>query len=271
MNSKSNGCSNNKQPPALENTEVVEQIETENNKNSSGEMNFLEHLEELRIRIIYTVIFLIVSCVVVAVFVSDLMRKIFLAPALKVELVLQNLRPFGQPFLYFKVIFTTALLLTTPFFLYQLWKFLSPALYEKEKKWISMATFFTTLCFFSGVIFSYFVLIPSMLTFAASFGSELIANNIDINEYFGFISMVLLATGAIFELPMLSFVLSKFGIITPRVLSKYRRHSIIVILIVAAVLTPTPDPVSQLIFAAPIFILYEISIFISYFVTKKQN
>ncbi len=231
-------------------------------------MNFLEHIEELRKRIIYVIIFLVVTAIGIGIFIKDIMQNIFLKPAIDSNLNLQNLLPFGQPFLYFKVILASALIVTIPFFLYQLWKFIAPALYENEHKWISLATFFTTFCFFSGVIFAYFVLIPSMLDFAAQFGSNLIQNNIDVNEYFGFISMILLAAGVFFEMPMLSFILSKMGFLTPKLLSKYRRHSIIIILVLAAILTPTPDPVSQLIFAFPVIILYEISILISWIMNK---
>ena len=109
-----------------------------------------------------------------------------------------------------------------------------------------------------------------MLTFAANFGTELIDNRIDINQYFSFISMILLAAGVIFELPILSYVLSRFGIINYKLLSKFRRHAIIVILIIAAILTPTPDPISQIIFAFPIYLLYELSIIISYVTGKNK-
>jgi sec-independent protein translocase protein TatC len=250
------------------NDEIVEQNKEENDDSS---MSFFEHIEELRKRIIYALIGVIISCAGAGIFINDLMQNIFLKPALDANLSLQNLQPFGQPFLYFKVIATSGLIISMPFMLYQFWLFISPALYENEKKWIRAATLFTSLCFFIGVLFSYFILVPSMLGFAASFGSELIENKIDVNAYFGFISLILLASGIMFELPMLSYILSKMELITSKLLSKYRKHSIIVILIIAAVLTPTPDPISQLIFAAPICVLYEISVFISFVVNKKKK
>ena len=109
-----------------------------------------------------------------------------------------------------------------------------------------------------------------MLSFAANFGSDLIENKIDVNSYFGFVSLILVAAGVIFELPILSFILTKLGLINSKFLSKYRRHSVVLILIVAAILTPTPDPISQLIFAVPIYFLYELSIFISFMVNRKS-
>ncbi len=227
------------------------------------EMGFWDHLGELRNRIIWALVFTGLGCVVSAVFIDFIMNQILLKPSINVGLVLQNLQPFGQPFLYFKTILICGIIIATPFILYQLWKFISPGLYEHERRWAGKITFFTSLCFFSGVAFSYFVMIPSMLSFAQSFGSSSIKNNIDINEYFSFITMILLAAGLMFEMPMVAYVLAKFGLITSKTLRKYRRHSIIVILILAAVLTPTPDPISQLIFAAPLFVLYEISIMVA--------
>ena len=255
-------------------TDNINNVDGEDIKVDSGNeknMSFLEHLDEMRKRIIYVIIFLVISSIFVAANISNLMQDVFLAPALKSNLLLQNLQPFGQPILYFKVIFITAAIITMPFFLWQFWNFLSPALYKNERKWVGIITFITTISFLCGVVFSYFVLIPSMLAFAANFGSELIANNIDVNEYFSFVAMILLALGVLFELPMISFVLSKFEIVSSKLLSKYRRHAYVVILILAAILTPTPDPVSQIIFAAPIVVLYEISVLVAKIAQKKNN
>lgn len=242
----------------------------EKTDSEASEMSFFDHLGELRKRIIYALIGVALGCIVAGSFIDFIMNKILLAPATNVHLVLQNLRPFGQPFLYFKTILICGIILSIPLILFQLWKFIAPGLYENERRWAGKITFFTSICFFCGVAFSYFVMIPSMLSFAQSFGSAAIANNIDINEYFGFITMILLASGIMFEMPMLAFVLAKFGIVRARTLSRYRRHSVVVILILAAVLTPTPDPISQLIFAAPLFILYEISILVAKIVQPKE-
>jgi sec-independent protein translocase protein TatC len=231
-------------------------------KEENTEMTFLEHMDELRRRIIYSLIGVAVGCAIVGYKIDFVVEEILLRPAVRVGLKLQNLQPFGQPFLYFKVLMIGGLILALPFVLYQLWKFISPGLYPNERKWVRLVTFFTTFCFILGVLFSYFVMVPFMLNFGAYFGTKLIENKFDINYYFGFISMMALASGLVFEMPMVSFVLSRFGLLTAKFLRKYRRHSIVVILILAAVLTPTPDPINQLIFAAPLFILYEISILV---------
>lgn len=246
--------------------EQINEIEEE----ESG-LGFWDHVEELRRRIIYSVVGLLIGCLIAGVFIGNIMDLVLLKPAANANLDLQNLKPFGQPFLYFKVILVVGIIFSFPFMLYQLWAFIKPALYEHEKRWVSTITFFTSLCFFVGVAFSYFVMIPSMLAFAASFGSDKIKNIIDINEYFSFLTMILLASGILFEMPMISFVLARFGIVTPKMLRKYWRHSVIVILIIAAVITPTPDPISQLIFAAPLFLLYEISIWVAAIGMRKRQ
>jgi sec-independent protein translocase protein TatC len=247
------------------------------NKQQSGkeddqkEMGFLGHLEELRKRIIWSVLGIVGGCIISAIYINFLMNYVLLMPAQSVSLTLQNLRPFGQPFLFFKVILVCGIIIAFPFMLFQLWRFIAPGLYKHERRWARWITFYTSICFLSGVIFSYFVMIPSMLKFAATFKADYIVNNIDINEYFSFITIMLLATGVLFEMPMVSFILSRIGLLKARFLRKYRRHAIIVILIVAAVVTPTPDPISQLIFAAPLFVLYEISIFICKIGERKKE
>lgn len=240
-------------------------------KKNKEEMSFLDHLGEMRNRIIWSVVAVIVCAAIAGVFIQELMDYVLLNPASAVGLSLQNLRPFGQPFLFFKVAIVSGIILAFPFILYQLWKFVSPGLFPNEQGWVKSITFFTSLCFLSGIFFAYFVMIPSMLKFAASFGTDKIQNIIDINEYFSFITMILLAAGLLFELPMATFVLSRVGMLTPKGMRKYRRHAIIAILILAAILTPTPDPISQLIFAIPLFFLYEFSIIISKIAEKKYN
>ena len=239
-------------------------------KRENDEMSFWDHLGELRNRIIWALLGLVTACILAACFITEIMEGILLKPAKNAGLELQNLKPFGQPFLYFKIILVAGLIIASPFILYQLWKFIAPGLYKNEKKWARQITFFTTICFLSGVVFSYFVMLPSMLAFAANFGTQQIKNIIDVNEFFSFIIMIILASGILFEMPVVAYILAKFGIVKSKAMSKYRKHSIIAILIIAAVATPTPDPISQLIFAAPLFVLYEISIIIAKLAEKKK-
>jgi sec-independent protein translocase protein TatC len=272
-NTQSNYNENDINPndnPTNHNSDESTTPTAENTLDNTSEMNFFAHLTELRRRIIISIIAIIGGGIVAANFVSILMSQVFLSPATTAGMQLQNLQPFGQPFIYFKVILTTGLIVAMPIIIFQLWLFIKPALFVFEKRRIALLTGLTALCFLAGVIFSYFVLIPTMLSFASSFGSEIIENRIDINEYFSFITMLLLSSGILFELPMLSYVLSKIGLINHKMLSKYRRHAIIIILIIAAILTPTPDPVSQLIFACPVFILYELSVLIARMTSRSK-
>lgn len=243
-------------------------------KNPAGEqfeMSFFDHLEELRLRIGLAVLGIVIGCIIAGTFVDQLMNWVLLKPAASVNMELQNLRPFGQAFLYFKVVIMAGLIISMPYTLYQLWKFIAPGLYEKERRWAGKITIYTSFCFLAGVAFAYWIMIPVMLSFTASFGSSLIKNSIDVTEYFSFITTTLLSAGLIFELPMIAYILSKIGIISPEMLRKYRRHSIVVILVLAAALTPSTDPVSQLVFAAPLWVLYEISILVTVFARKKEE
>lgn len=235
-----------------------------------SEMSFFGHLEELRKRIVWALVGLILGSIVAGFFAQQIMDFILLRPAINAKVELQNLRPFGQAFLFFKVILVSGVIISMPFSLLQIWKFVAPGLHEHERHWAGKITGFTTVCFMSGVAFAYWVMIPTMLDFSASFGTTAIKNIIDITEYFGFITTTILASGLIFELPMISYVLTRVGIITPQWMKKHRRHAIVLILVVAAVLTPSPDPINQLIFAAPLWVLFEISIIISKFAVVKK-
>lgn len=252
-------------PEDRDKTSEEEQAGDEN----QPEMGFFDHLEELRKRLLWAAVGVALGCAVAGFFIDTLMNEVLLKPALLYNIKLQNLRPFGQPFLYFKLIFVLGVIMSFPFILYQLWLFVAPGLYEHEQSWAGRITFFTSVCFLTGVAFAYFVMVPAMLQFTASFGTTAIENNFDITEYFGFISTTILAAGLIFELPMITYVLSKVGMVTPGLMRTYRRHAIVLILIIAAILTPSPDPVNQLIFAFPLWVLYEISIVISKFALKQ--
>ncbi|MEG8988195.1 twin-arginine translocase subunit TatC [Ignavibacteria bacterium 4148-Me] len=247
-----------------------EKLLTEENQSEEVEMTFLEHLEELRWRIINSLIGIVVGTIVAWIFIDFFVDKVLLLPAKEANIKLQNLKPFGQIFLYFEVAIIIGLILSFPNVVYQIWKFISPALKEKEKKYITSIVIFTTFCFICGVIFAYFVMLPLALKFAAQFGSPSIENNFAINEYFSIVLSVILGAGLVFELPMLSFFLTKIGILNPGFMKKYRRHAIVAIMILAAILTPGTDPVSQVILAIPLVFLYEISILVSKIFQKKN-
>jgi sec-independent protein translocase protein TatC len=234
------------------------------------EMSFLDHIEELRWRIIYSLIGVLVFTIAAWIFIDPIIEVILLKPARDANASLQNLRPFGQLFLYIQVAIIVGIIASLPNIFYQLWQFIAPALKKREQKYIIWIVFFSTFCFLSGIAFAYFVMLPLTMKFAAQFGTAEIANEFAIDEYMSIIISVMLAAGLVFELPMVSFFLSKLGILTPKFMRTYRRHAIVIILVLAAFLTPGADPVSQVILAVPLVLLYEISIFISKISSKKS-
>jgi sec-independent protein translocase protein TatC len=248
----------------------------EDNKNQDSdvlrsEMGFLDHLEELRWRIIKALIGVVAGAIICGIFSDWIMNYVLLAPATKTnpQLPLINLKPYGQVVLYMQVALVCGIIISIPNIFYQLWKFIEPGLLPSERKYASRVTFFTSLCFLSGIAFAYFIMLPTALGFFAEFGTQSISNNIAVDEYFGFIISVMIAAGIVFELPMVSFFLSRLGILTPRFMRKYRKHAIVIILVLAGILTPSPDITSQLLLGVPLLVLYEISIFIAKLAQKK--
>jgi sec-independent protein translocase protein TatC len=181
------------------------------------------------------------------------------------------LKPAGMLMVRMEVALAMGLVISFPVVFYQTWKFIAPGLLSKEKKFIIPVIVFTFFCFFIGSAFAYLIIIPMMLSFLFSMGTSSIEANINITEYIGFILRMILFSGAIFELPVLSFILSRVGILTPRFMKKYRRHAVIMIMILAAIITPTTDPVNLFISTIPLVILYEISIWISILSQRKPH
>ena len=234
-------------------------------------MGFFEHLEELRWRIIKAVIGVLAGGLVAAYFIDWIMNVVLLRPASLTTppLELQNIRPYGQFSLYIEVIITCGVILSIPNILYQLWKFIEPALKPSEARYIGKIVVFSSVCFLSGIVFAYYMMLPASLGFFASFGSSQVKNIIAVDEYYDFIISVMIAAGVVFELPMVSFFLSKIGILKPWFMKKYRRHAVVIILLIAGIVTPGPDITSQVLLAVPLIILYEISIWICKASQKK--
>ena len=235
------------------------------------EMSFLDHLEELRWNIVKVLAGWILATIACAFFSEFIVHTLLLGPLRSVGLKAQVLSPYGIVLLYMQAVLFSGFILSMPNTLYWLWRFVAPGLLPKERRYVSLIVGFTALCFFLGVAFGYFVLVPTALNFFAHFGTEDIELHIAIDRYVSFILALILGAGLVFELPMVSYVLSRIGILTPAFMRHYRRHAIVGILIVAAVVTPTPDIVTQLLLALPMMLLYEISIFISAFVKKKKD
>lgn len=260
------------QEKEAEKRELVEHEKKEELSNDE-EMNFIGHLDELRSRLIRSGIALLLVMVLCAFFSDTLVNQILIAPLKNSSdtIVLQNLVPYGQISLYLQVIFFSGFILAFPFFVHQIWQFVLPGLKEKEKSATRFVISFVSLSFFAGIAFGYFIFVPISLKFFAGFGTPLIENNIAVQDYVSFFIGALLTAGLVFELPFISYVLSKIGLLTPAFMRFYRKHAIITLLIVAAIVTPSTDLVTQLVIAVPMILLYELSIGISGHVNRKNN
>lgn len=168
--------------------------------------------------------------------------------------------------------FLGGLIVGSPYVLWEVWRFIKPALKEKEKKASTGFIISATGLFLFGVLFSYYIIVPLTVNFLGNYKvSELVENNFTMDSYISTVTTLSLAAGLVFELPVVVFFLTKFGIMTPQFMRKYRKHAVVVILVVAGVITPSPDITSQMLVAFPLYFLYEASIFVSYFVIKKKE
>ncbi len=227
------------------------------------EMSFMEHLSELRNRIVWAVAGVVVGCVITGIFSDEIMRYFLLYPAAHTvpPIKLINLKPYGYLTIYMQVILITGLIIALPWVLYQFWLFIAPGLHPNERRWVRWITFFTTFCFIAGIAFAFFVLLPYMLNFFAAFTpSDTVENKWSLSDYLSTVIGAIVSGGIVFELPMVAYFLGRLGLLTPAFMRHYYRHAIVVIVIAAAIITPTPDPLTCALFALPLVLLYEISI-----------
>src|SRR5277367_45115 len=245
---------------------------------AGGQMTFFEHLAELRKRIINSLYAIAVGAFVgvyiapkVIHFINEPMQKALLAAGYADKLYYNH--PAGAVNLVITLGVYLGLVLASPVVLYQFWLFVAPALYKHERSAVTGFLFSTVFLFLAGIAFGYFITLPYILKFLVGFQQfgGTVAPLISINEYFDLILMMLLGLGLVFELPILIFFLSLFGIVTPKFLWQNFRYAILVISVVAAIITPTPDATTMLIFMAPMVGLYVVSIFVSWIVVRRKN
>jgi len=236
-----------------------------------GEMGFLDHLEELRWRIIKGLLAIIVGSAVSFGFIDQIL-EILLKPttATSYRIALQVLSVQGMFLIKWFIAFISGFVLAMPVVVYQIWKFVTPGLKINEKRYALPVVLFACISFITGVSFGYLVLIPFSLEFFSGMGAGLVENNFSITYYFSFLTWLLLGAGLVFQLPVLSLFLSAIGVLTPPFMRHYRRHAIVTILIISSFITP-PDPVSMLMMAVPLVVLYEISIGVSWMVNHRRE
>lgn len=240
-----------------------------------NKMSLTEHLIELRKRLFRIIIALGIGfgvCFYFKDFVFDVITK----PLTQVLPQGSHLVYIGVTeafFVYMKLSFFASLMLTSPYILYQIWKFISPGLLPREKKYVAPFVISSTFLFLGGILFGYFVVLPPAFKFFVGFNNQYLQAMISFREYLSLFVTFLLGFGLSFELPVFIFFLTKLGIVNAKMLSKQRKFAILFIFIFAAALTPSPDALSQILMAIPLMFLYEVSIFVARFARKenKQN
>lgn len=256
-------------------------------KKVKDEMTFIEHLEELRWHLVRSLSAIMIIFIVLFLFKNFVFNYIVLAPknegflSYRVACAFSDwvglgdmlcFSPYsfeiinvelGEKFMsHIKVSFILAIVIGFPYIFYEFWKFVKPGLYKNEQKAVRGIVWICSFLFYLGISFGYFVIAPFAINFLAGYDLSEVVTKVSITSFVSFLIMFTAPAGLVFELPIVVYFLSKLGIVTPEFMKKYRRHAMLLILIVAAVITP-PDVVSQFLIAIPLYILYEISIVIS--------
>lgn len=265
--------------------------------NSSGEMSFLGHLEALRWHLFRAVIAIMTMAIVLFFFKEFLFDGVLLAPkspdflTYKVLCSIGNKLNLGDDFCitvipftlistdisaqfttHMWVAFIAGLVVSFPYVVWEIWRFIKPALSTKEKSYARGIVFYTSFLFMLGILFGYYIITPMTVNFLGNYQvSEQVKNTITLDSFISIVTTMTLITGIVFELPIVVYFLSKVGILTPTFMRTYRRHAVVVILIIAAVITPTSDATTLVMVALPLYVLYEISILVSAYVLKEKN
>lgn len=264
-------------------------------KEQKAEMSFLEHLEVLRWHLVRSIAAIMVFAIIAFVFKSIIFDVILIAPKtpefptnrmlcqlgqeLNVQRLCINSRPFElqtvkmaeQFSMHIIVSLIAGFIISFPYIFWEFWRFIKPAMYEKEKRTAGGAVFYTSLLFLMGVAFGYYLIAPLSVHFLGNYRvSEEVISNPTLRSYVQTVSSVILASGIVFELPILSYFLTKIGLITPQFMKKYRRHSLVLILALSALITP-PDIFSQIMVSMPLIILYEVGIGISKRLVRRRE
>jgi sec-independent protein translocase protein TatC len=261
----------------------------------ANEMSFLEHLEELRFSIMRSVIAVMVCAIAIFIFKDFVFEQIIFAPrrtdfvsfrawcaishaiglgdklcVTSIDYSIINTTMMGKFTAHILVSLIGGFIVAFPYVFWQFWSFVKPGLRSNEARAVSGITVYTALLFFSGVGFGYFVIAPLSLQFLGNYDLSDVQSTVTIMSYMKLVASITLATGIIFQLPIAVYFLTRAGVVTPEVLKKFRRHALVAVLIIAAIITP-PDLTSQILVAFPVLLLYEISIMISRRVVKRMN
>jgi len=244
---------------------------------AEGRMSFLEHLEELRRRILYSLVALLGGFLIAFAFIRHIFDFIMrpLYALLPRDGPLANTLVYSEPteafILYLKMALLAGIMIAAPVILYQVWAFVAPGLYAREKKFAIPFIGLGTVCFLLGAVFSHYVLFPWTWRFLASFSTDYLAFLPRIEPVFSLYTKMLLGMGLVFQMPTLVFFLARMGVVSARFLVRNFKYAVLLIFVVAALITPTGDPLTQSLFAAPMIALYGISILIAWGVGRKRR
>jgi sec-independent protein translocase protein TatC len=230
-------------------------------------LTFTGHIVELRQRLTWSVIVLVITTIIAFVF-ADQIFHFLIKPAGNITLIYTEMTEMLST--YMIVSLAGGFVLAMPFFVYQIVMFVSPALTRQEKKYVYIALPWITLMFAGGVAFGYFILLPPAMKFLITFGSDIATPVIKIGNYITLVTRLLVAIGAVFETPVIITFLSRLGVVTPQWLAGKRKWAFIGAFILAAIITPTMDPINQSLVAVPLVVLYEISIILSRIVYRRR-
>lgn len=237
-----------------------------------GQASLTEHLRELRTRVIRSLWGVLIAAVICYNYVEQIM--IYVRAPIEKHLQGGGLvftAPADKFIAYLKVAAFCGFILATPWWLYQVWKFVAPGLYAKERRYTLGFILSGSVLYISGVVFGYFLALPAAFDFLMMFGDAVDKPMITIDHYLGFFTMMLLMFGVAFELPLIIVILGMLGIVSQAFLRKNRRYMIVVLTIASAILTPTPDAISMFTLLIPLYVLFEISVFLVGFFEKQEE
>jgi sec-independent protein translocase protein TatC len=240
-------------------------------EDSTGKMSFLEHLDELRTRLIKIIYGLIVGCVIAYIFIQRIF-DFFMRPLAQVSGGHMQYTQGSEPFmLWMKIGFLAGIFIASPWILWQVWKFIAPGLYAHEKKFAIPFVVLSTVCFISGAAFCYYVAFPWTWKFFNSFSTDYMVFTPKVDEAFSLYAKMLLGFGLMFQMPTVVFFLARMGVVTGGFLLKYFKYALLIITIIAAVVSPGTDAMSTIIYAVPMLALYVVSIAIAYVFQKRKR
>lgn len=232
------------------------------------ELSLVQHLKELRDRLMVAAVAVLITTTIAFFFTTDIIRLLILPAG--ADLKLTSLNPTENFTTYMRVALFSGIALAMPVILYEIYAYIDPALVPSERRLALRLGPFILLLFIAGMLFCYFLLLPNAIKFLISFASDVFQNQLRAQEYLSFVTTFILGMGLVFELPVIIYTLVRLGVVQRSWLTKQRRYVIVVVFVVGAIITPTPDPFNQTLVAIPMYLLFELGLFLARFAAKSR-